>query len=76
MYLGKIMTGKQLFEKLTVRDFSGSEQDLYAQLLMTIFSHIGDDIFDLLEDAESQNKKLDINDHLDEITTTDVYLVQ
>lgn len=70
------MTGKQLFEKLTVRDFSGSEQDLYAQLLMTIFSHIGDDIFDLLEDAESQNKKLDINDHLDEITTTDVYLVQ
>lgn len=69
------MTGKQLFVKLTVRDFSGSEQDLYAQLLMTIFSHIGDDIFDLLEDAESQNKKLDINDHLDEITTTDVYLV-
>lgn len=54
------MTGKELFKKYTDRDFSGSEADVYAQTLLTIFAHVHDDIFPLLEKAEKENKKLDI----------------
>lgn len=54
------MTGQQLFNKYSKRDFTQSESDVYAQTLMSIFSQIGDEIFPLLEDAESQNKKLDL----------------
>ncbi len=51
-----------LFLKMTERDFSGSKDDEYAQLLMTIFCHIGDDIFPLLSEATKNNKRLDVKD--------------
>lgn len=72
-----IMTGKQLFNKLTVRDFTNSEADEYAQLLLTIEASIGDDILPLLEQADAQGKKLDVKDidALHEIITSSVFLV-
>jgi len=69
------MTGKQLFSDLTERDFSGSAADEYAQLLQTIAGDIGDDIYPLLERAESQGKKLAVKDLLaDEIILENVIL--
>jgi hypothetical protein len=56
------MTGEELFIKLTDRDFSNSEADKYAQLLMTIFSQIHGEIFPLLEQANESNTKLDVRD--------------
>lgn len=53
------MTGKQLFDNYTSkRDYSGSTQDEYAQMLSTIQLVIGDAIYPLLEKAEAENKKL------------------
>lgn len=47
------MTGKQLFEKYT--DAGGE----YAQTLMTAIMAIGDeDLFDALEKAEKEDKKI------------------
>ncbi len=76
------MTPHQSLEKLTIRDFSGSEDDLYAQLLMTIFYHIQEDIFPLLVQAEGEGKRLAIREVTeeelglqDEISVTDVILV-
>lgn len=57
------MTGKELFDHYTSkRDYTGSKTDEYAQLLATIMFHIGTDIFDLLEKAESEGKKLEVLD--------------
>jgi len=77
------MTGKELFEKYTaLRDFSGSEDDEYAQLLQTIFYQIGNDFFPLLEKAEAEGKKIDVVNPFkdtsilwDEICPEDVILV-
>lgn len=76
------MTGFELLEKLTVRDFSGSEDDLYAQLLMTIFGHIHGDIFPLLLQAEKEGKRLGLREVTeeelelqDQIVLKDVILV-
>ncbi|WP_348824024.1 hypothetical protein [Flavobacterium aestuarii] len=57
------MKGKELFYSYTQkRDYTGSKTDEYAQLLQTIMFHIGDEIFDLLEKAESEGKKLKVLD--------------
>lgn len=74
------MTGKELFKKYTVRDYSGSDSDVYGQTLMTIWSNIFDDIYPLLEEAESQEKKLDItvepaNYLRDELLVKDIIFV-
>lgn len=75
------MTGIDLFKKYTsFRDYSGSEADQYAQLLMTLSVNIGDDLFPLLEKAEESGKKLTIveNDEesiVGEITIDDVVMV-
>ncbi len=75
------MNGKEIFEHYTsFRDHSGSEQDEYAQLLETLFVHLLDDLFNLLEQAEQQGKVLALNedyldDYLDEYTTSDVLLI-
>jgi len=74
------MNGLQLFENhITKRDFSGSEADEYAQLLQTIHLHLGDDVFPLLEKAETEGKKLELkqddNELMDSVVIADVYLV-
>jgi hypothetical protein len=57
------MNGKQLFTLYTSkRDYTGSKADEYAQLLETIILHIDNKIFDLLEKAESEGKKLQVLD--------------
>lgn len=73
------MIGEQLFESKTKRDFTGSEEDEYAQDLMTIFSHIGTDLFPLLEEAEKTQKKVRIKVfpegvYWDEITLDNLYI--
>lgn len=61
------MTGKELFEYYTSkRDYSGSDEDKYAQTLMTIWAHIFDETYPLLEEAERLNKKLDVRVFPDE----------
>ncbi|RRN76507.1 hypothetical protein EIM50_24340 [Pseudoxanthomonas sp. SGD-10] len=57
------MTGQELFDKYRQRDFSGSVDDVYGQLLMTIFMNIGSDMFDLLEQAERKNMRLEVDDN-------------
>lgn len=57
------MTGKEIFDRYTSkRNYAGSKPDEYAQLLQTIIFHIGIEIFDLLEKAESEGKKLEVLD--------------
>lgn len=72
------MTGRELFTHLTL----SIEKDEYAQTLMTIWTHIGDEIFPLLEKADKEGKKLDVkaviagSEYLqDELTTDDIILV-
>jgi|JI6StandDraft_1071083.scaffolds.fasta_scaffold617073_1 hypothetical protein len=65
------MEGQELLNLYTnKRDYSGDAHDEYAQLLMTIFSNIGTEIFSLLEQAEAQGKKLGIRE-VDDIFTQD-----
>lgn len=70
------MTGQQLFEAKSQRDYTGSEADEYAQLLMSIFMHIGAALFPLLEIAENEGRKVGLKDvEKDEIMLTDLVLV-
>lgn len=65
------------------RDYSGSPKDVYAQLILTIHSHIHDAIYPLLTKANKEGKQLAINDqpYLDadimvhEYTVDDIILV-
>ena len=53
------MDGFELFTHYTSkRDYTGSPEDSYAQTLETLFVHLRDDLFPLLEKAELENKKL------------------
>lgn len=61
------MSGKELFLKLSQRDYSMSEQDIYAQFLTTLHYHLSisnqePEFFLLLETAESLNKKIELKD--------------
>jgi hypothetical protein len=69
--------GLKLFDTYTSkRDYSGSSQDEYAQLLYTIHLHIGEEVFNLLKTAEKQNKMLGIKQtHSDEYTIEDIVLL-
>lgn len=67
------MNGKQLFKKYTDSD------NEYAQTLLTIYRNIGEDIYQLLENAEKEDKELAINDSAlpqvwDEFSVEDVIL--
>lgn len=73
------MTGQQLFAYKTQRDFTGSEADEYGQTLMTIFAHIGADLFPLLEEAESKFQRVHIKEFpegilWDELTLDSLFL--
>jgi hypothetical protein len=68
------MKGKDLFQQYTSkRDYSGSKADEYAQLLFTIFFHIQDAIYPLLEKAETAGKKLSIKESYHDDVTIDQY---
>jgi hypothetical protein len=77
------MKGKELLDYYTnKRDFTGSNDDNYAQELMTIYSNIGEQIFHLLEQAEIEAKKLAVKKapkglefRQDFITIDDIILV-
>ncbi|TDX84058.1 hypothetical protein [Epilithonimonas xixisoli] len=61
------MIGNELFQKLSHRDYSGSDLDNYAQLLSTIFFHLSnsneiENFFSLLVKANSENKMIAIHD--------------
>ncbi len=57
------MKGENLFNQYTSkRDYSGSNADEYAQLLITIKNQIGNSVYAILEKAESIGKKLNIKD--------------
>lgn len=57
------MKGKDLYNSLIAkRDYSGSTADEYAQLLLTLFSHLGTSFFSLLESAHADNKQLSIKE--------------
>lgn len=69
------MTGKDLFDKYTIEN-----NEEYSQTLMTIFSNIGEEVYPLLERAESENKKLSIGESnfpelWDSFEVSDVILV-
>lgn len=66
------MSGKELFAKLSKRDYTGSDEDIYAQLLKTLHHHLTlagqeKEFFELLELADDQNKKIIISDSENEI---------
>ncbi|MNI68355.1 hypothetical protein D3C87_850960 [compost metagenome] len=56
------MTGSQLYDYHTAfRDFSGTELDEYAQNLQTAVMLFGEQkVFDLLVQADHQNKKIEL----------------
>lgn len=55
------MNGKQIYHSfLKDRDFKGSEKDCYALELEMIFLSIGEQLFELLEQAKKENKLLNI----------------
>lgn len=61
------MTGNELFQKLSQRDYSGSDSDNYAQLLSTIFFHLSnsteiENFYSLLTIANNENKMIAIHD--------------
>lgn len=73
------MKGKEIFDTLSQRDYSESEADQYAQTLQTIFFHctMSDEMqefYDILEKAESENKKLTVPDDADEYSISSVVL--
>lgn len=74
------MSGVELYNNyLDKRDFSGSPEDQYAQLLVTIYFNIYNEIFHLLEKAEAENKRLSLDEkgdlELSEYTVEDIILV-
>ena len=67
--------GEEIFNKyIAKRDYTGSEKDDYAQLLTTLFFHIGEEIYKLIELAENENKKLQLRDNMNssEILWSDI----
>lgn len=77
------MEGKDIYTSLVdKRDYSGSMADEYAQLLTTLFFHLGTDLFPLLETAEKESKVLTLKAEVsnsdvlvDEYTIEDIILV-
>lgn len=77
------MTGREIFDSyLENRNYSGDSDDQYAQLLQTIWGHILDKIYPLLEEAERRGQRLGIREVpeaemflLDEICVEDVVFV-
>lgn len=77
------MEGKELLnELLSKRDYSGNEADEYAQFLSTLMLHLGEDLYPLLEKAQSEDKKLALKQSItesdilvDEYTVSDIIFI-
>lgn len=74
------MKGETLYIELSKRDYSGSDQDQYAQLLQSIHSSAFlnnelEEFYQLLEKAEEENKKISVKDFPEEIFISDLVLV-
>ena len=73
------MDGKDIFKSIiNERDYTGSAKDSYSQLIMTIYSNIGDSIFKLLVTAKKENKILDIKEESkfnEEFNISDIELI-
>lgn len=73
------MDGKDIFKNIiNERDYTGNVKDSYSQLIMTIYSNIGDSIFELLVTAEKENKILDIKQESkfnEEFNISDIELI-
>lgn len=75
------MSGEELYNKLSKRDYSGSDADQYAQLLQTLHLHLTlnkeeEDFYNMLLQAEKEGKKLAIiDDELDEYSFETISLV-
>ncbi len=75
------MNGQELFKLYTSkRNFSGDEHDRYAELLMSIFDHVGNDILPMLIEADKIGKRLGLKEASsslgrDEIIKDDVIFV-
>lgn len=63
---------KVLEKYIKQRDHSGSEQDLYANLVYTCLMSIGEPFEKLLEQAEKENKKIRLRDEFAEEITLDI----
>ena len=58
------------------RDYSGSEQDIYASFIYSCMINIGKPFEKLLEQAEKENKKIQLKDELvDEVTIENIEIV-
>lgn len=74
------MTGQELFNNLSKRDYSGSDEDNYAQLLNTLYraSIVHDEekeFFLLLEKADQEGKQIAVKSDFEEIFVSDLTLV-
>lgn len=78
------MEGKKLYDSIiSKRDYSGNTNDEYAQLLTTLFLHIGKDLFPLLEIAHNESKLLSIKPEtsnvdvlIDDYSIEDIILIK
>ena len=80
MEIYSIMSGEDLYQKLSIRDYSGSEADEYAQLLQTMYFYCTaqdsqEAFFALLEKAEQLELQLTLKDEeVEEITLDQIVL--
>lgn len=64
-----------------LRDYSGSSNDEYAQFIITLFSHLGENLIPLIKKAEFENKNITLkkdfqnNNFIDEYTLDMLILV-
>ncbi|MDM1550646.1 hypothetical protein [Empedobacter falsenii] len=67
---------KVLEKYIKQRDYSGSVQDAYASLVYSCMISIGKPFEKLLEQAEKENKKIQLKDELvDEITLDNIEII-
>ena len=73
------MKGFDLYEYCIDKKYTSEKNREYSQLLHTLFMHLHEDLFPLLEKAESENKRLSIKNNpkfeiIDQYTTEDVVI--
>ena len=68
------MTGKELFAyHSSKRNYSGNPHDEYAQWLETLYFHLCDKLYPLLEEAEKLGKKIGIKE-MGDILYSDIFI--
>jgi len=65
--------GRELYDYYrSKRDYSGSEEDRYAQLMETLHFHIHEKLYPLVEKAEAEGKRLDVRSPDEDILYDDI----